>query len=43
MNALSLREHLAALDAALPMAFRNDALVSENLENLRRDLQRWTP
>lgn len=27
----------------LPAPFRDDALVRENLENLRRDLQRWTP
>jgi hypothetical protein len=27
----------------LPDPFRHDALVRENLENLRRDLLRWTP
>ena len=27
----------------LPVAFRRDTLVRENLGNLRRDLQRWTP
>lgn len=27
----------------LPASFRNDALVRENLENLRRDIERWTP
>ena len=26
----------------LPATFRDDALVRENLENLRRDLQRWS-
>lgn len=26
----------------LPMPFRNDLLVRENLENLRRDMERWT-
>ncbi len=25
----------------LPFAFRNEALVRENLDNLRRDLERW--
>jgi hypothetical protein len=30
-----------ALDR-LPAPFRDDALVRENLENLRRDLERWT-
>ena len=27
----------------LPVAFRHDSLVRENLNNLRHDLQRWTP
>lgn len=27
----------------LPAAFRNDLLVRENLNNLRRDMERWMP
>ena len=27
----------------LPAAFREDALVRQNLDNLRRDVQRWIP
>lgn len=44
---LSIQARLQFEDVAqavnrLPQAFRADALVRENLENLRRDLQRWT-
>jgi hypothetical protein len=40
------RLHFEELERAvdrLPDPFRHDALVRENLENLRRDLPRWTP
>ena len=36
-------EHIEAAVNRLPVAFRHDTLVRENLNNLRRDLQRWTP
>jgi hypothetical protein len=34
-------EDVARAVDRLPGAFRDDALVRENLENLRRDLLRW--
>jgi hypothetical protein len=36
-------EEVAQAVDRLPAAFRSDALVRENLNNLRRDLGRWTP
>jgi hypothetical protein len=36
-------EDVAQAVVRLPADFRDDALVRENLENLRRDLPRWTP
>ena len=36
-------EDVAQAVERLPTAFRDDPLVRENLDNLRRDLQRWTP
>ena len=36
-------EDVAQAVKRLPPAFRDDALVHENLANLRRDSQRWTP
>lgn len=36
-------EEIARAADRLPSAFRYDVLVRENLENLRRDAQRWTP
>ena len=36
-------EDIAAAVDRLPPAFRNDPLVGENLANLHRDLQRWSP
>jgi hypothetical protein len=35
-------EDIATAVQRLPAPFREDALVHENLNNLRRDLQRWT-
>jgi hypothetical protein len=35
-------EEIARAAGRLPAAFRDDALVRENLDNLRRDLARWT-
>ncbi|MBI4324822.1 MAG: hypothetical protein HY674_06105 [Chloroflexi bacterium] len=34
-------EDIAQAVHRLPVAFRDDVLVRENLENLRRDMQRW--
>jgi len=34
--------HVAEAVDRLPAGFREDALVRENLENLRRDIGRWT-
>jgi hypothetical protein len=34
-------EDIARAAQRLPAAFRDDALVRDNLENLRRDLERW--
>lgn len=39
---LKFEEVAQAVDR-LPAAFRDDVLVRENLDNLRRDLKRWTP
>lgn len=36
-------EHVAQAVDRLPSAFRDDPVVRENLDNLRRDAQRWTP
>jgi hypothetical protein len=36
-------EEIEQAVSRLPSAFRDDALVRENLQNLRRDLQRWIP
>jgi len=36
-------EDIAQAVERLPAAFRHDALVRENLDNLRRDLARWIP
>jgi hypothetical protein len=36
-------EDIAQAADRLPAPFRDDALVRENLKNLQRDLQRWTP
>lgn len=35
-------EEVAQAVERLPAAFRNDALVRDNLDNLRRDMSRWT-
>jgi hypothetical protein len=35
-------EDIAQAADRLPVPFRDDALVRENLKNLQRDLQRWT-
>lgn len=39
---LRLPQVIEAVDR-LPDAFREDALVRENLDNLKRDIERWTP
>ena len=43
MNAATLRDYLARLDAALPAVFRDDVLVQQNLNNVSRDMLRWLP
>jgi hypothetical protein len=43
INARVSFEDIAQAVKRLPPAFRDDALVRENLVNLRRDLPRWTP
>ena len=35
-------EEVAQAVNRLPVTFRDDAIVHENLDNLRRDLERWT-
>jgi len=36
-------EDVAQAVERLPISFRNDPLVRDNLDNLRRDAQRWMP